>query len=254
MANTDIKILYQNQIISTFPKRATLNKYMLDPHIQEKIRELITLSALSFADVNDCILVDSTWFSQYSRICGAHKRKIDDRVLRLPSMAKTRKLHFVCFKDSKMILVARTTKGTTHDNKIFLEMMEEIKFHKFKIRTIIADNAYCAKANFTWLEENGIKKAFLDFKGNSIVRRSQSGLRKDMLMMWKERPDEWKETYRYRVLIESLISGLKRRGKFHYLRSKKPESQDCEMLLKVLLHNLNILAKEYFMDSSSLKG
>jgi len=251
-AYSDIKILYQNEILSTFPKRSTLNRHMLDEGLQEKIKELIRLSALSFAGINDCVLIDSTWFSQHQRICGSHKRKVSDRVLRLPPLSKTRKIHFICFRDSQAILAVRTSKGTTHDNKFFLDLMQDAIDSGFTIRTLIADSAYNDRKNFAWLEEHGIKNAFIDFKKNAVMRHSGVKLRKDMLNMFWNNKEEWRESYKYRMVIEGLISSLKRKGHLHYLRSKKSESQDCEMLLKVLIHNLNIIAKHYFMDSTSL--
>lgn len=242
-ARTDIATLCELGHIESIPHRATLNKYMLDPKLQEIIKELITLSAFSFFHNENTILVDSTWFCQFSRICGRHKRKVSDRVLRLPPLNKTRKIHVVCFLESKMVLTVRTSLGNRHDNPFFLPMMKEIWEKGFKIEKVICDSGYFAKENFAWLQDHNVKEAFIDFRSNSIIKRSFSTLRREMFTMYKNRPQEWAATYSKRVLIESLFSTIKRRGKFHYLRSKKPDSQDSEMLLKILTHNFLTIAK-----------
>ncbi len=242
-ANSDIESLYKDGLISHIPKRATLNKYMLDSETTKTLCNLISLSALAFIDVEDEVIIDSTWFSQYARICSAHKRKVSDRILRLPSLEKTRKVHIVCFKESKVVISAVPTHGTVNDNLYFLYLMNDCIKRGFTIKKILADKAYGAKDNFLWCQENGITKAFIDFKKNAKYRNSGSSLRKDMLNMKLNRPEEWKESYRFRPIIEGLFSTVKRKGKFHYLKSKKPNSQDCEILLKVFWHNLTTIAK-----------
>lgn len=87
-------------------------------------------------------------------------------------------------------------------------------------------------------------EAFIDFKKNHVVERSKSFLRKRQLLLYRNEKDIWHESCRFRVLIESLFSVIKRKGK-SYLRSRNPTAQDCEMLLKIFWYNLNIIAKHY---------
>ena len=79
-----------------------------------------------------------------------------------------------------------------------------------------------------------------------VADRPKSNLWRQRLRFYMEEPEAWKETYRMRVLIENLFSTIKRKN-MNYLRCRKENSQDVEMLLKALWHNITIIGK--FMDS-----
>ncbi len=61
-------------------------------------------------------------------------------------------------------------------------------------------------------------------------------------MMYKNNPEKWHENIRYRVIVEGVFSAIKRKNT-NYLRGRKENSQDCELLLKCLVYNLTLLRK-----------
>ena len=177
-SQSDIQNMFYNGFISFAPKRSTLCKYMLDPKIKEILERLIVLSARTFIDVEDTILIDSTWFGNFIRLSGANKRHTS--LIKLPNMTKTTKLHVVCFLKTQIIICAKTSIGTVHDSKKFEEMLREILDNGFKVKRLLADRGYTGKGNMALCEELGIEEVFIDFKKNATERRDKS-------FHWKKR-------------------------------------------------------------------
>lgn len=242
---SDIQNMYHNGFISSTPKRSTLCKYMLDPKIKEILERLIVLSARSFIDVEDTVLVDSTWYGNFLPMSGRHKRNVNTMRSYFP-LDKTHKLHVMCFLQSQVIICAKPTIGTVHDSKPFKEMLSETLDNGFKVKRLLADKGYSGKDNMALCEELGIEEVFIDFKKNASLKNPKSFLWKKQLKLYKEHPEIWHEAYRFRVKIEALFSLMKRKGK-NYLRCQKSTSRDNEVLLKALWHNLTMISK--FMDS-----
>ena len=116
--------------------------------------------------------------------------------------------------------------------------------NSFKIVSILADSAYCSKKHYKLCEELGIKNVFLDFKKNIRKSETTTSLWQKQVKLYQEKPEEWKESYRYRPIVESTFSTIKRKGK-NYLRCRRSNSQDCEMFLKALWYNLIIIGKSF---------
>lgn len=246
-ANTDIRELYSGGLISAIPSRQVLNKYMLSDEFRELLQSLITFTAMPLIDLQDTIIIDSTWFSKYVRMSSANFKRDSKRNIRVPPLSKTRKLHIIAGLNNRIILTARTSEGTKHDNNFFKLLLDDLVNLGMKIKVLLADSGYNSRDNYALCEEYGIR-AFIDFKSNHVMGRPKSFLRKEQLFIYREHPEIWKEFYRFRPIIESVFSSIKRRGK-NYLRSRCPTSQDNEMLLKVLWYNLCILSKKQFIDN-----
>ncbi len=248
-AHSDIVQLYQLGFISCIPKRATLGKYLLEERTQEILEKLIVLSALPLADLNETLITDSTWYQKFINTCIAHKNKV--RKIDLASHYKTRKLHVGMFKETKIICWAKGSGGHEHDSIFFEKMLTETIANGFRVKTLIADKGYVSKNSYALCQEYGIKECFIQMKDFYTGKRPGSQLWRDQLKKFKEKPEEWNEVYRYRSLIESLFSSWKRKHR-NFIRNRISTSQNCELLLIALWHNLTILSKFYnqeFMDS-----
>lgn len=239
---SDFKTLKKEGVLRTIPKRSTLSKYMNDPVMPKILEELIEVSALSFVDIEDCLMLDSSQF--FDRVLfGGTKAKSyhKSRLFQVPTLSKTRKLHISIGKTSKIIICARTSIGTVHDHKLSRELIETSLRNGFHIKTLLADAAYNSRENFALCEDHGIK-AYLDFKKNHKIKNSKTKLRKQQFILYHEHKELWHEEYRFRVIIEMIFGAIKKKGR-PYLRSKNVNSKDCEMLLKALWYNLCIIAK-----------
>ncbi len=242
-SNSDFEILKERGELKKIPKRSTLNKYMNDLSLKKILENLIEFSSTIFIDIEDCIMVDSTHF--FDRILiPANKRK-GKSPIRMPTLDKTRKLHLTIAKNSRIIICARTSIGTTHDYNFARELIETPLKLGFKISKVLGDSAYNSREMFCLCEEKGIQ-AFLNFKKNSKTHRSQSKLRREQLLMFFDDKKTWHESYRFRVIIEQSIGVIKRKGRDH-LRSRNDLAKDNEMLLKCFWYNLCIIARN--MDS-----
>ncbi len=246
-ANSDIAEMFYKGYIKSIPKRSTLCKYMLDPETKAILLRLIPLSARTFIDMEDMVIIDSTWFGYRFPISPLHKN--NNKILKYNDKSpldKTRKLHILCFLKSQIIICARVSAGSEHDSKFFKEMLKEAIDNGFKIKCLLGDAGYTGRENYALCEEYGIKDVFINFKKNSTEKRPKSNLWKPKLKLYREHPEIWHEKYRFRVIVENLFSLMKRKGK-NYIRCRKSNSQDVELLLKALWHNLTIISK--FMDN-----
>lgn len=233
---TDLKWMFEQELISYIPPRSTLNDYSNDENTKFIIEKLIQLSALFFNDNEDTLIVDSTWFAK--RMYGGGYKQVHDK--RAGSLYKVRKLHIGCLKNSKIIAYAKATEGTKHNSPIFEDILMGIK--GFNIKTLIADAGYSGKNNYALCKENGINNVFIDFKSNATLRRAKSDIWREKLKLYKEQKEIWNQTYRFRVIVEGIFSAIKRKN-ITYLRSKKETAQDVEVLLKALVYNLTIIGK-----------
>ena len=249
-ANSDIEKMFYDGFIRSIPKRSTLCKYMLEVETAKILERLISLSARTFLDVEDTVLIDSTWFGNFMPLSGRHKRKVGKVWDYRHPLDKTRKLHVMCFLKSQVIICARASSGKDHDSPFLKEMLNDVIKQGFKIKTFLGDAGYVSKNHMALFESYGIKNVFIDFKKNSTIKYPKSFLWKERFNLYKNQPDVWHETYRFRVMVENLFSSMKRKGK-NYIRCRDPNSRDAEVLLKALWHNFTIIAK--FMDSLEIK-
>ncbi len=76
-AQSDLKKMYSEGLIQSIPPRSTLNDYANNESTKFLIEKLIQVSALFFAENEDTIILDSTWFGQ--RMYTGGFRKVHDK-------------------------------------------------------------------------------------------------------------------------------------------------------------------------------
>ena len=195
-------------------------------------------SSIFFRANEDTLIIDSTWFGL--RMYSGGYRKVYDK--KSTTLEKCRKLHISIGKNSRIITCAKATFGTVHDSPIFRKLVRRTVRNGFDITDVIADAGYSGKNNFALCKELGIKNVFIDFKSNAVEKRAKSDIWREQLKLFKEHHDMWHESYRFRVLIESVNSAIKRKN-INWLRSKNENARYVEILLKVLVYNLTIIGK-----------
>ncbi|MDP2672986.1 MAG: transposase [Nanoarchaeota archaeon] len=235
---SDLKWMFENELMKSIPPRSTLNDYSNNENTIKLIEKLIQISALFFQDNEDTMILDSTWLAT-RMYTGGYKRVHDKKN---SNFEQTRKLHISCLKNSRVICCAKTTKGARHDCPLFEELLRTPIKNGFQIKTVIADSGYMSKNNYALCNELGVLEVFIDFRLGVTGKKSKSDLWKESVRLWKERRDIWKETYRFRVLVEGIFSAIKRKN-LNYLRSKKENAIDVELLLKAFVYNITIIGK-----------
>ena len=235
---SDLRWMYERELIKSIPPRSTLNDYVNDVNTKKLIEKLISLSSLFFVDEEDTVILDSTWFAK--RMYGGGYKQVHDK--RAGSLYKVRKLHIACLKNSKVIAYAKASKGTEHDSPFFEEIVRGVSKLGFPLKTLLADSGYLSKDNYLICKELGILNTFIDFKSNITGKRGKSDLWREKFKLYKEQKSIWNESYRFRVIVEGVFSAIKRKN-ITYLRSKKETAMDAEVLLKALVYNLTVISK-----------
>ena len=200
-AESDIRWLFENKLISSIPRRSTLNKYMNLNETQKVLESLITISALIFIDYEDTLICDSTWLSHHM-YGGGYKIVYDKEHAPLD---KCTKIHIGCLKKSKVIAGAIVTKGTTHDCPIFQKLLLKVFNAGFCITSLLADKGYASKDNYSFCRKLNIEEVFIDFKSKCKPNPNSHTAWNNRLRAFLQHPDIWKESYRFRVLVESLF-------------------------------------------------
>lgn len=245
---SDLKILQSQNKLNKCPTKSTLNRYANSEKIKNLLLELIPFSAFYFQPSEDCLLIDSTWLSKYMYTGGA-QRVANKKNVRFDT---TRKIQIACFKNSKAIAYAIPTEGQRNDSPYFQKIVQKVLDHGFYVQEVLADAGYLSKDNYRFCQEKNINKAFINFKSNCMERRAKSGLYRQQLRVYRENYVHWKEHYRFRVIVEGVISSLKRRS-ISYLRSRNIISMDVELLLKCLAYNFSLIGR-YKRDDKIMEG
>jgi len=234
-AISDLNLLYKNGFISKLISRSTLNDFANNNEAIQILERLVQVSATFFKDTEDTLIVDSTWFAEKMYVGGCstvhgHKQ----------GLLNTRKIHVGILQNSKIICYAKATIGTFHDSPAFEDILVK-SAELFDLKSCLGDKAYSSKNNYILCGDRGIK-GFLDFKKHVKENKGKSSLWREQVNVWKNKPELWHESYRYRVLVESVFFVMKK--KFgNYLRSRNENSRDVEMLLKCLVYNLSLIGK-----------
>lgn len=238
---SDLFDLKEKGLLTNIPKRSTLNKYMMLESTKKIVEKLIQALSLFFIDNEDTIILDSTWLA--SRMYSGGHRKVYDR--ESTPLQRVRKVHIACLKNSRVITCAKATIGTVHDNVMFKELVLTTVKNGFHIRNLLADAGYTSKDNYAFCKTLNITNVFIDFRKNASSYRSKSDVWRKQLRLFKKNPEIWHESYRFRVVIEQIFSSSKRKL-INYLRARKGDSQDCELLLKCLVYNFMIVCKFFY--------
>ncbi|MCK5624879.1 transposase [Candidatus Pacearchaeota archaeon] len=237
---SDLLLAKSLGVISSIPKRSTLSKYMNDKTLTKKLSKLIQISAMPFLNQENTLAIDSTWFGLKMYVGGySNKPKSNPSA---PSLTKTKKLHIGCLTNSKIIAYAIPTHGTQHDCPMFNEIVSNVCKNGFLIEKCLADAGYLSKDNYSLCQELGIKEVFIDFKSNITGKHPKSKAWSDAFHLYKNEEEIWHESYRYRVLVESVFSVMKKKLT-NWLRTKTDTAKDNEMLLKSLCYNLTVIGR-----------
>ncbi|MBU0962802.1 MAG: transposase [Nanoarchaeota archaeon] len=234
---SDLMELKSKEIIKQIPKKTSLHKYMNSKYIRSIIEDLIQYTSLFFVDSENTIICDSTWLAT-RMYTGGYKTVY----CRKYPLEGSRKLHLSILKNSKVISCAKASEGNAHDSPFFKYLVGTTFKNGFKLSTILADSGYQSVESHKFCGVLGIKNVFIDFRKNVKLTGNKGIVWRKSLRLFREHPKIWKETYRYRVLIESVNSAIKRKQK-NYLRMKNETAQDVELLLMALVYNFTIVCK-----------
>lgn len=239
----DLQLAWSIGCIDRKPHFNIISKYMRDPAITPWIHELYKTLAYPLVDIEKIFAVDATGFGTFTKAWINHR-------LSKKEIMDFRKLHVISGVRTNIITDARVSKGKRNDSPYF-EGMARRTAERFRMREICADGAYLSRKNCSLAKELGATPYILP-KSNTVFNSRGSPAWREMIELWKENEELFREHYHKRSNVESTFSMMKRKF-LPYLRSKSPQGMGNELLFKVVSHNLGVLVNAIFMLDVNLE-
>jgi hypothetical protein len=202
------------------------------------------------------LAIDSTCFEQrhrsghYDRRC----RRMDDDLQKRPgkwgrsvNAARSRrlrampKLAIAVDAGSHLILAAKPRIGNGSDAPDFDDLLYDA-WRRARVRVAVADAGYDSEANHAIARRDlGVRSIIAIGIGRPTAKPPRGRWRRHMARRFKRKADQ--KHYGQRAQSETAHSMIKR-NTGSALRSRTPERQKKEMMLRVLVHNISLLCDE----------
>jgi transposase len=238
---SDLKLVEKMGYLNKAFHFNTLLKYLEYKGLRDVLRRLIEISALPLKQLELDFAMDSTGF-------GTPRYETWNNVRCIHSKTRLyRKCHCICGVNSNIITSVEITPGYVNDCTQFVPLVSRLK-DNWDIREVSADKAYSSRDNLALVVDLG-GIPFIPFKSNASVKNKGCGpnVWHTMFLYFMNHREEFLKSYHKRSNIESSFSMIKRRFG-NNIRCKKETSQDNEILLKVLCHNICVLVQEIFLN------
>ena len=213
------------------------SKLFKNPDMTPILHELVTLSALPVAGIEEDFAVDSTGFrtATFNAYEGAkYGRKKEHQWV---------KAHLCAGVKTNVVAAVAITDAYSNDSPQFGPLVKKTA-RGFTINEITADMAYSSRLNLQTVENAG-GKAYIPFKKNATGRAGGSAIWMKMFHYFQLNRDEFMEHYHKRSNIEATNAAIKR--KFgEALKSKNPVAQVNELLAKIIAYNLTVVIHEMY--------
>jgi transposase len=235
---SELELAKRAGYIKEVPHFNTILKYLDDDLVRIALSYLVPVSALPLKNIEEKFAIDSTGF-------GAHRfdRYFQAKYGEKTNLSKWRKCHAVCGTYTQVITAIRLTGGNVADIKQFEPLVNDTA-NLFQIQTVLADKAYLSRRNLDLVKKLGAMP-YIPFKKNCVKTARGSGAWAELFKIFTEHYLTFATEYHQRSNIESAWSMIKRKfGDF--CRCRTEQSQDAEILCKVLCHNIVILVFEIF--------
>lgn len=241
---SDLKIAKEANYLQREYHFNTMFDHMQHPELRHILKELIEISAMPLKHVEECFAADATGFST-----SKFERWFDIRTQRDSRKRIWRKCHAICGVVTNVVTSIEITDGDVNDSTQFSSLVRRTA-NNFLIKEVSADKGYLSRDNMSLVSEVG-GIPYIPFKSNTTARSKGSTVWARMYYQFQQHNEDFMRHYHKRSNIESVFSMVKARFG-NNIRSRKEESQDNEILLKVLCHNLCVLCQEIFMRNINI--
>lgn len=236
---SDLEIAKQMNLIDSKPCYASVGHFLQREDITDVLKNLIQISSTPLREVESAFAVDSSGFStsRFARYYSfKHQKDLKYRIWI--------KAHVMVGVKTNIVTSVEVTEGNANDSPQLPRLVQESAKH-FALSEVICDRAYLGKENFRVIEEAGATP-YIPFKSNSTAKpRSgkRTGTWKKMYYYFMYKNEEFRQHYHQRSNVETTFHMIKTKFKDN-LRSKSKTAQVNELLLKILCHNLVVVAHE----------
>jgi transposase len=235
---TDMKAAKENGYADKVPCYSTIGVYMEKPELTPVIKELIKITSLALASVENDFTIDSSGFGT-SRFVKWFDHKYGKEV-------DTRawvKAHLICGVKTNIVTAVELTMTNEHDTKFLPELVMQTA-QNFTVKEDSGDKAYSSRANLELINELGAVP-YIPFRKGTTGRAKNAPTWKKMYHYFEFKNEEFLEHYHKRSHAETTFHMIK--SKFgDSVRSKTEVAQVNEVLLKVLCHNICVVIQEMF--------
>ncbi len=236
---SELKIARAMGIIDSVYSRSTLAGYMQNPKITKMLDRLYKIIAEPLSTVEVYFAADATGISnKYGNMRWMNIRhtKREHKHRREYS-----KLHIISGCKTNIIASAKITKGSASENPLFKSLLDDTA-KIFSVKEISADAGYLSKKNAKAAAMLGATPFIMVKNKIKVPSRGRPSAWGAMLQLWKNHQMYFAERYHKRSNVEATFGALKRKfGDF--CRCKKPESQENEILARIVCFNTSVLAE-----------
>jgi transposase len=235
---TDMQIAKERGLIDKVPHFTSVGNYMESPELTPIIKDLITITSLALASVENDFTIDSSGFGT-SRFVKWFDHKYGKEV----GTRAWVKAHLVCGVKTNIVTAVELTMTNEHDSKFLPELVMQTA-QNFTVKEVSGDKAYSSRANLELINELGAVP-YIPFKKGTTGRAKNAPTWKKMYHYFEYKNAEFLEHYHKRSNAETTFHMIK--SKFgDSVRSKTEVAQVNEVLLKVLCHNICVVIQEMF--------
>ena len=238
-AMTDFRNAQAGGLLSTCPSFSTAFRYMEDPTLTPVLKSLIEQSALPLKAMETDFAADASGFST-----SVYDRWFDHKWGKEKKQARFLKAHIMCGVNTKIVTAVEITEANVHDSPPFPGLVAKTT-ENFTMSEVSADKAYLSRKNL-WAIVNAGATPYIPFKINSRPEHTHGdSLWAKTYHYFSLYREEFLNHYHKRSNVETAFSMIK--AKFGgSLRSKNPEAQVNEALVKILCHNICVLIQAMY--------
>jgi transposase len=208
-----------------------------NPETTAILHELVMLSALPVAGLENDFSVDSTGFrtTTFNAYNGMkHGQKKEHQWV---------KAHLCAGGKTNIVAAVAITDSNGGDSPQFGPLVKKTS-EGFTINEVSADMAYSSRLNLQLVANEG-GKAYIPYRKNATGKSRGSSLWSKMYHYFQINRDDFMEHYHKRSNIEATNAAIKR--KFgETLKSKNPVAQVNELLAKIIAYNLTVVIHEMY--------
>ncbi len=155
------------------------------------------------------------------------------------------KAHVYSGCNTNAIISMEVTSQHKHDVTMVKDLIrkaKELQFYNF-----LADKAYSSREIIQFLDDLGIQ-SFIPFRKNASGKARGSMVYRKAYLRFMEDRETFLKTYHKRSNAETVFSMLKKRFG-NYCRTKTLESQEIELRIRALVHNICLLIHYIYSHS-----
>jgi transposase len=230
---TDMEVAKERGLIDKVPYYSTVARYMESPELTPIIKDLITITSLALASVENDFTIDSSGFGTSRFI-----KWFDHKYGKDKDVRTWVKAHVACGVKTNIVTAVELTMTNERDSKFLPELVMQTA-QNFTVKEVSGDKAYSSRANLELINEIGAVP-YIPFRKGTTGRAKNAPTWKKMYHYFEYKNAEFLEHYHKRSNAETTFHMIK--SKFgDSVRSKMEAAQVNEVLLKVLCHNICVV-------------